>query len=141
MAAFLRIVFLIPIGLIAAIVTAVVVYLAAFGFGGTDLWGGPENAVPVIMGPVVILLANIARYAPLPFLAAIFLSEVLAIRSLILWMLFGGALGLGLHLFGFPGNYALLPPLAAGFAAGFAYWLIAGRGAGSLRGAISRVPE
>jgi hypothetical protein len=133
MIAFLRIVFLIPIGFMVAIATAIIVYLAAFGFGQADIWGGPEQAIPVIIAPVIVLLNNIGRYAVLPFLGAIVLSEIMGLRSFILWTLFGGVLGLGLHLFGFPGNYNVTPPLASGFAAGFVYWLIAGHGAGRRR--------
>lgn len=140
MRAFLRILFLIPIGFMAAIAAAVAVYLAAFGFREADLWGGPFGDVPVIIAPVMVLVAEIAKGCVLPFLAAILLSEIFAIRSALAWMVFGGALGLGAHLFAFPGNDAYLPPLAAGFVAGFVYWLIAGRGAG-LQASTSSAPE
>ena len=140
MRAFLRILFVIPIGLMAAIAVAVAVYLAAFGFREADLWGGPDGSVPVVIAPVLVLLEALAQGALLPFLAAILLSEIFAVRSFLAWTLFGGALGLGLHLFAFPGNYEVLPPLASGFAAGFAYWLIAGRGAG-VRPSTSPAPE
>ena len=130
MRAFLRIILVIPIGFMAAIATAVVVYLAAFGFREQDLWGGPGGDMPVIFAPVAVLVSGIAASCVIPFLAAIILAEIFAIRSAIAWMIFCGALGLGVHLFAFPGNDQVLPPLAAGFAAGFAYWLVAGRGAG-----------
>lgn len=97
--------------------------------------GGPTGDLPIFLAPVIVLLAGIAKTCVLPFLAAIVLSEILRIRSAIAWMLFGGALGLGVQLFAFPGNMQLLPPVAAGLAAGFAYWLIAGRGAGLGAGA------
>ncbi|MCX5513034.1 hypothetical protein C3941_01860 [Kaistia algarum] len=140
MRAFLRILFLIPIGFMAAIATAIFVYLAAFGFREQDLWGGPGHFIPIIVEPVMILIAGIAQTAALPFLAGIVLSEILAIRSVIAWMIFGGGIGLGVHLFAFPGNTEFLPPLAAGLAAGFAYWLVAGHGAGVNR-PISSAPE
>ena len=130
MRAFLRILFVIPIGFMAAIAVAIGVYLAAFGFREQDLWAGPDHAVPIVLAPVFVLLAGIVQTAALPFLAGIVLSEIFAVRSFIAWALFGGAIGLGVQLFAFPGNTNFLPPLAAGFAAGFAYWLIAGRGAG-----------
>lgn len=139
MRAFLRILFLIPLGFIAAIATAIVVYLAAFGFRAQDLWGGPGGMFPVIVEPVYILLDGISRSCVLPFLGAIVFSEIFRIRSMLIWMIFGGTLGIGAHLFAFPGNDAFLPPLAAGLAGGFAYWLVAGRGAG-VRPPISRAP-
>lgn len=40
MRAFLRILFVIPIGFMVAISVAVAVYLAAFGFREQDLWAG-----------------------------------------------------------------------------------------------------
>lgn len=137
MRAFLRMLFVIPVGFMAAIAVAIGVYLAAFGFGRADLVAGD---VPVIVAPVLVLLGEIARFAMLPFLVAIAASEIFRWRSMIAWTLFGGGLGLALHLFGFPGNYALLPPLAAGFAGGFTYWLIAGQGAGSEAAPASPAP-
>lgn len=130
MRAFLRILFLIPIGLMAAIASAVVVYLAAFGFTGNDIWDGPNGEIPVILAPAFILLVEISRFALLPFLVGIVVAEIFALRSAILWSLFGGAIGLGIHLAANSTEFAALPPVAAGLVAGFAYWVIAGHGSG-----------
>lgn len=134
MRAFLRIVLVIPLGLMAAILAAVAVYLLAFGFSTGDFRSQPGAPVPLAAKPALVLTAVIARGALLPFLVAVALTEIAAIRSMIAWVLFGGALGFALQLVGLPGNLALLPPVAAGFAAGFAYWLVAGRGAGLAAG-------
>lgn len=130
MRAFLRIILLIPLGLIAAIASAIFVYLAAFGFTENDIWDGPNGEIPVILAPAFILLVQISRFALLPFLAGIVVAEIFALRSAILWSLFGGAIGLGLHLAANSTEFAALPPVAAGLVAGFAYWLIAGHGSG-----------
>ena len=130
MRAFLRIILLIPLGLMAAIASAVVVYLAAFGFTSNDIWDGPNGEIPVILAPAFVLLVEISRYALLPFLVGIVVAEVFALRSAILWTLFGGAIGLGIHLAAKSTEFAALPPVAAGLVAGFAYWVIAGHGSG-----------
>lgn len=140
-AAFLRIVFLIPIGLMVAIGVAVIVYLAAFGFSRDDIWGGPDHLLPVIVFPAFVIAADIARFALLPFLAGIVLSEVFAIRSMLAWTLFGGAIGVAIPLAAYGTAFAFLPPTAAGLCAGFAYWLIAGHGAGLVRSVSGSVPE
>ena len=141
MRAFLRILFLIPIGLMAAITAAIPVYLAAFGFTGNDIWAGPDNNVPVILAPVFVLLVEISRFALLPFLASVVAAEIFAIRSPILWSLFGGAIGLGLQLSAGGAEYSVLPPLAAGLVAGFVYWLCAGHGSGMAPRPTSPAPE
>lgn len=141
MRAFLRILFLIPIGLMAAISSAIVVYLAAFGFTGNDIWDGPNGEIPVILAPAFILLIEISRFALLPFLVGIVVAEIFALRSAILWSLFGGAIGLGLFLSANSTEFAALPPVAAGLVAGFAYWLIAGHGSGAVARPTSPAPE
>jgi hypothetical protein len=134
MRAFLRIILVIPLGLIAAILAATAVYLAAFGFPLSDFSATPEGLPPPVLRPALLLTAVIARTALLPFLVAIAASEIFAFRSLLGWLLFGGLLGFGLQLLGFPPELAapssFLPPTAGGIAGAFAYWLIAGRGAG-----------
>lgn len=131
MRAFLRIVFLIPIGLIVAILSAAAIYLGSFGFFETESWVGPDGDITAIFGPVVIVLYDITRFALLPFLGGIAVAEMLGIRSMILWTLFVGAIGLGMHLSAYGTDYSAVPPVAAGLVAGFAYWLIAGRLAGT----------
>jgi hypothetical protein len=143
MGAFLRIVLLIPIGLIAAILGAVAIYLGSFGFFETASWVGPGGDVSAILGPVFIVLFDISRFALLPFLGGIVVAEMLGVRSMILWTLFGGAIGLAMHLSAYGTDYSAVPPVAAGLVAGFAYWLIAGRlaGTGFRAAPISPAPE
>ena len=141
MRAFLRIILVIPLGLIAAILAAVCVYLFAFGFASTDFNFAPDGVPPGALAPAVVLTGIIARGALLPFLAAIALAEIFALRGLVAWVLFGGALGLLLQLVGLPGSMELLPPVAAGLSAGFAYWLVAGRGSGLRAAVTSHAPE
>ena len=131
MRAFLRIILLIPIGLIAAVLSAVVIYLGSFGFFETESWVGQGGDVTAIFGPVIIVLYDISRFAVLPFLGGVVVAELLGVRSMILWTLFGGAIGLGMHLSAYGTDYSAMPPVAAGLVAGFAYWLIAGRLAGT----------
>ncbi|BCP51540.1 hypothetical protein K32_01570 [Kaistia sp. 32K] len=132
MRTFLRIILLIPLGLMAAIASAVVVYLAAFGFTANDIWDGPNGEIPVILAPAFVLLVEISRYALLPFVAGIVVAEIFALRSAIQWTLFGGAIGLGMHLAANSTEFAALPPVAAGLVAGFAYWVFAGHGSGTV---------
>ena len=131
MRAFLRIVLLIPIGLIAAILSAVAIYLGSFGFFETASWVGQDGEITAILGPVIIVLYDLTRFALLPFLGGVVVAEMLGIRSMLAWTLFGGAIGLGMHLSVYGTDYSAVPPVAAGLVAGFAYWLIAGRLAGT----------
>lgn len=131
MRAFLRIILLIPIGLIAAMIGAVAIYLGSFGFFETASWVGPGGDISAILGPVFIVLFDLTRFALLPFLGGIVVAEMLGLRSMLVWTLFGGAIGLGMHLAAYGADYSAVPPVAAGLVAGFAYWLIAGRLAGT----------
>lgn len=76
-----------------------------------------------------------AAFAALPLAAAIVLAEVYRLRSILVWLLAGGATGLGallvLHPFT-PGISQKSPELflLAGLVWGGVYWLIAGRGSG-----------
>lgn len=136
MLTFLRILFVIPLGLIAAIIAAIVVYLGSFGFFETDSWVGPGGDITAIIGPVIVVLAGITRFAVLPFLVGIVIAEIFALRSVILWSLFGGAIGFGIFLSANSTEFAVLPPLAAGLVAGFAYWVVAGHGSGTVARAV-----
>ncbi|HWJ73975.1 MAG TPA: hypothetical protein VNX29_12485 [Kaistia sp.] len=141
MRTFLRIILIIPLGLMAAILVAVAVYLLAFGFNPDDFQFAPDGMPPGALAPAFVLTGILAEGALLPFLVAIAVAEIFAIRSLIAWVLFGGALGFALQLVGLPGNMEFLPPVAAGFSAGFVYWVVAGRGAGLRERATFRAPE
>jgi hypothetical protein len=140
MLAFLRIILLIPIGLIAAMLSAVAIYLGSFGFFDTDSWVGPGGDISAILGPIFIVLFDLSRFALLPFLAGIVVAEMLGVRSMIAWTLFGGAIGLVLHVSAYGSDYSAVPPIAAGLVAGFAYWLIAGRLAGTGFGGVPTSP-
>jgi len=97
--------------------------------------------VLVGLGFVVALV-----FAVVPGLILIVLSEIFAIRSLLLHAVAGGALALGCYVrlvAVLGGNlqvndisrHELEVMAAAGIAAGFVYWLITGRGAGNWRAA------
>jgi hypothetical protein len=131
MLAFLRIILLIPIGLIAAVLSAVAVYLGSFGFFETESWVGAHGDFTAILGPIFIVLHDITRFAVVPFLGGIVVAEILGWRSMLAWTLFGGAIGLAMHLSAYGADYSAVPPVAAGLVAGFAYWVIAGRLAGT----------
>jgi hypothetical protein len=129
--AFLRIILLIPIGVTASVLGAVAVYLGSFGFFETESWVGPGGDITAIFGPLVIVLYDITRFAVLPFLGGILVAEMLGLRSMLIWTLFGGAIGLAMHLSAYGSDYSVLPPVAAGLVAGFIYWMIAGHLAGT----------
>lgn len=128
---FLRLILVIPLGMIGAIVTAIAIYLLAFGFPASDFQTDAYGALPPALEPALVLSGIIARWALLPFLIAIAASEWIGFRSLTGWVLFGGALGCAMQAIGLPESHEWLAPAAAGFAGGFVYFLIAGRGAGS----------
>jgi hypothetical protein len=140
MRAFLRIILLIPIGVIVAILSAVAIYLGSFEFVETQSWVGPGGDITAFLGPVIIVLCDITRFAVLPFLGGVVVAEMLGWRSMLAWTLFGGAIGLGMHLSVYGTDYSAVPPVAAGLVAGFAYWLIAGRLAGTGFGAAPTSP-
>jgi len=129
MTAFLRVFFLIPIAYILAVFAATLVLLI-----------GSTRSVPVTDTERVVLTffgaAVVGGFALLPMLLAIVISEAARWRSIVAWVLFGGALGLAGWLLPLspPPDYHLdsyvAVYVAAGFAGGFVYWLIAGRQAG-----------
>ncbi|MXN65108.1 translation initiation factor IF-3 [Stappia sp. GBMRC 2046] len=83
----------------------------------------------------------IGGMAAVPAFAAIAVAEILRVKSMILNLAAGGLIAFGLWSLGEPGVTAGEPALrpgtsvalAAGFVAGFVYWLIAGRTAGNWR--------
>lgn len=83
----------------------------------------------------------IGGMAAVPAFATIAIAEILRMKSLILNLAAGGLIAFGLWSLGEPGVREVEPALrpgtgvalAAGFVAGFVYWLIAGRTAGSWR--------
>jgi len=101
----------------------------------------PEIAFSAALTSVITV--TFGAYLFFPALIAIVIAELLALRSLVYWLLAGGLFGL------LPGflpqfwqaagtpNRVFVPFVAAGFVWGLVYWLIAGRLAG---GGVSRAP-
>jgi hypothetical protein len=93
------------------------------------------------VGDVAVMLVYAVEFAPaltlLPVLAAVLLGEVLHIRTLLYYIVIGGLAALmplvsGVMEVGADGAAMSAPPglaviATAGFAAGFVYWLLAGR--------------
>ena len=133
MSAFLRLLILVPLGYIAAVVAAASVIVVGVL--------GPYEAS--IGGAFVLamfwMMVSIGGAATAPAAVVIILTEIFAIRSVFVYLAVGGVLALILQQFlGFHGSAELMERRnilfpAAGFAGAFAYWLIAGRWAGSAR--------
>jgi hypothetical protein len=99
------------------------------------------NTQSVVLWSVVgVVAAIIVAVAMLPSLLVIVLAEGLALRSIVIYGVLGGALALGLsygfNFVGYVGDpdspFAREPQVlaAAGIAGGLVYWLFAGRKAG-----------
>ncbi len=127
----LRLLILVPIGFVLAVVAAgFTVALGIFGLSPSH-----ETA-----GWILLFAAWTAAYAGafalLPWLIAVVLAEGLGLRSVWFWFAIGGAIGAVAWFFtGYYGEAAQAEAgfavhLAAGFVAGFVYWLVAGRNAG-----------
>ncbi|MEO1197764.1 MAG: hypothetical protein AAFX39_00820 [Pseudomonadota bacterium] len=86
----------------------------------------------------VIVVSIVGPQGAIPALAIIGLGEALRVRSLLYYMLAGGFLGPIVSILEFLRDPApsdtrvefMIVVIAAGFFAGFLYWLIAGRSAG-----------
>jgi hypothetical protein len=141
MATLLRLLILVPIGFALAVAAAgLTVALSIFGL----------NPTSDASGWIILFAAWTAAYAGafafLPWLIAVVFAEGFGLRSVFFWFAVGGAIGATAYLFtGFYGDKAedgsgIAIHLAAGFVAGFAYWLVAGRlsGEGIVRGAGDR---
>lgn len=85
-------------------------------------------------------------FAFIPWIVAVVIAEGFAIRSVFFWLALGGAVGAAAYLFndvavGTPwSGFNLAFHLAAGFVAGFVYWLVAGRQAGAGLGRQAATP-
>jgi hypothetical protein len=127
--AFVRVFFLIPIGYILAVIAATVVLLVG-STGGAPL-DPAERFVYSLIGAIFV-----GGFSVLPMGVAIIASEVWRWRSIFIWLLIGGGLGLAGWLLPSAGQAQRFDAfiavyLAAGFAGGLVYWLIAGRRAGA----------
>ncbi|MBA5778570.1 translation initiation factor IF-3 [Stappia sp. F7233] len=133
--------------LVWQLVKIVVGYAVAVAAAGLFLsWGffrphgvdADPVAFAATVGSGLISGFVIGGIAAIPAFAAILAAELLRLKSVIFHIAAGGLIGLGLWVLGDPAREAALRPgstiaLAAGFAAGLAYWLVAGRTSGKWR--------
>ncbi len=126
----LRILFLVPIGFVAAILATALTIIA--GWYGHDvsaiLTDAASTGYVIGMGFWVIL--EVGVLAVIPAFIFIVLAELFGWRSVFLYIAAGGAFGLVAStargvVWDMPEDRLLL--LAAGFVGGLVYWLIAGR--------------
>jgi hypothetical protein len=130
--ALLRLLFLVPLGYLAACVAAG--FMMAFGLFGYE--PDPESQF-FFTASVVVWTFWAGAVAFVPAILAIVLAEVFGWRSILYWLAVGG--GIALVTERVADRYQSLDfadrrtvvILAAGFVGGFAYWLIAGRLAGT----------
>jgi hypothetical protein len=142
-ATLLRLLFLVPLGYIAAIVAAGL--MLAFGLFGYE--PDPEHRF-FFTASVVVWTFWAGAAAFVPAIVAIVLAEAFGWRSILYWLAIGGGIGLvaervagRYHSLDFSDRRTVVL-LAAGFVGGFAYWLIAGRLAGTgSETAPPQVPE
>lgn len=135
----LRVLFVIPLGFIAACLAAgIFISVTAYGIDALDrdamIW-------PMIFG--ILAAPLIGGFAALPALIAIVLAELLAWRSVLAYLAAGGVAGLSAYLLadnmaGAISDTDAQLSMTAGLVGGLAYWFIAGRSAGGYR--RDRVP-
>ncbi|XSG81796.1 MAG: hypothetical protein ACPW61_12075 [Methyloligella sp. ZOD6] len=125
----------------SGIALAVLLLLGALWVGDELRQAAPHDPMMQEGGEVFGLVMFTAAVAPtltiLPALIAVIVGEVLKFRSWIYYVVAGGLSLLAVPLLvGTPDEMAALPPsqataifATAGFAGGFVYWLICGRGA------------
>lgn len=114
----------------------------AFGlFRALDPAGDPVG-VGATAGFALVSSSVIGGIAFVPALVGVAISEIFALRGIIFHLAVGGAIGAAVWIAGDSGSAqagagALVPgtsvAAAAGFVAGFMYWLFAGRQAGCWR--------
>jgi hypothetical protein len=137
---------LVPLGAVLAIaIASLVLVIAHWGDFTALMQARPDAAgywllVVAVIGPVLaVLLAVGVMFIVLPATVGVLISEAFAIRSWIFHMANGGLsawVGRWLLLDVPPDYHFLLEPkitVAAGLAAGGAYWLVAGWSAGFWR--------
>jgi hypothetical protein len=125
---------------------------AVMVFGAAPVLPAADD-LPYLTIFIFTVSAFVAAFAFIPAIVAILVTETFGLRSVLIYALAGGLIGLfcGYSL-GFIGplprfdfdmplgtNFELL--VAAGIAAGLVYWLIAGRSAGLWRGPAATAPR
>lgn len=131
MSTLLRLLVIVPVGFVLAVGAAgLTVALGIFGLH-------PSGEAS---GWIVLFAAWTAAYAGafafMPWLLAVVFAEGFGLRSVWFWLAVGGAIGTAAYFFtGFQGEASedgsgIAIHLAAGFVAGFVYWLIAGQSSG-----------
>ena len=131
---------LVPLGYLAAVLAgALVILFGSWGLGQVALSADPDSASYALFGLVIagpVLIAMLLATMWLPASIGILLAEAFAIRS---WMFhaLNGAVSawIGWSMFGYVDDSHIplngpIAVIAAGLAAGFAYWLVAGWSAG-----------
>jgi hypothetical protein len=111
--------------------------------GDAQLWLG-ETGGRLAVGLVQLLLSGFPTLGfVVVWVAAVAAAEIWSLRPLVAWLAIGGLAGAALVVpdglavtAGAPPENAMLAAAAAGFAAGFVYWLIAGRRSGDWRRAL-----
>ena len=143
-------------GYVAATAAAAVVFAASAGpwnddathrlvriTGDAQLWLG-ETGGRLAVGLVQLVLSGFPTAGfVVVWVVAVAAAETWSLRPLLAWLAVGGLAGAALVVpdglavtAGAPPEDALLAALAAGFAAGFVYWLVAGRRSGDWRRAL-----
>src|SRR5713101_4233432 len=131
---------LVPLGYFVAVVAGTaVILIASWKLGPVAVPSDPDAHAVAVFGVVFaapVLLVMLLSVMWLPGAIGIVISEAFAIRS---WMFHAGngavAAWIGWSLFGYIDDTRVplngpLAVIAAGLAAGFAYWLVAGWSAG-----------
>jgi len=138
---FLRLLFLVPLGYIAAIIAAAMVLVfSAYGLP-------PAGMATMLIPPIVATVFYTGAASFVPAAIAIVVSELFRLRSVFYFLLVGGAIGLAGHEFARMVNMFIVfhaRPVAfpaAGFVGGFVYWLIAIVPAGATPPAAAGEPQ
>jgi hypothetical protein len=136
---------LVPLGVVvASVVAAAFILVAEHNAWRAILDADPDAWIDYVValaggGPGAVPLVPFVLYSLVPALAGVLIAEGFAIRS---WLFHAGNGGIATAIgwtvtLGGGDRYVFVEPqiaVAAGLAAGFAYWIIAGRSAGLRKG-------
>jgi hypothetical protein len=135
-----RILLLIPLGFVLACFAAGgFLVLAVIGTDGVNFTDYGAETVVLVFATAIF----VGGVAAAPAFIAIAIAEIFALRTVIFYLLAGGAIGLAAHLFNSVGDEPISGAdaqlfLATGCVGGLVYWLVAGRSAG-LDGRVTRI--